>query len=133
MAGTLYATVERLVQVLSLPTALRFTARFGGARLYVPHPSRLQQEHPIAKAIGLEAARQLAEEWQQLEIMVPRCAEFLRRERNRALRADRAELSARQAALKYELTERMVFMIWAGVDEPEGELGAAAAGQRSLF
>lgn len=126
-------TVEKLVTTLTLTTALRFVDRFDGVRVYVPHQTRLTEDHPIVQAIGMEAARQLAAEWQQLEIMVPRCKAFLRRERNRALRADRAELSAKQAALKYELTERMVFIIWAGVDDPDDQVDAATSAQRSLF
>lgn len=134
MPGIVHATVEKLVQVLGLPTALRFAEVFGGVRVYVPHPTRIEASHPIAKAIGVEAARQLATEWQQLEIAVPRCAALLRRQRDRALRADRAALSARQAALKYEVNERTVFRIWARGEGQEDEPGdAAASTQRSLF
>jgi len=127
--GIVYASVEEIVRVLTLPTALRFVDHFGGVRVYVPNATRLRDDNPIVKAIGVEAARQVAEEWGENEIMVPRCAALLRAERNRALRADRPELSARQAARKYELTERMVFMIWAGQDEPADP----AAEQRELF
>lgn len=131
MPGTVYARVVDLVRVLTLPTALRFAERFGGINVYVPHPTHLQADHPISQAIGLEAARQLAEEWKTLQIVVPRCAAELRRLRNQAVRADRAELSAPQCAIKYELTERHVFRIWAGEDEGPG--GEAPEGQASLF
>lgn len=119
MAGTVFAPMHDLVRVLTLPTALRLADRFGGSRVYVPHPSRISEDHPIAQAIGLEAARQLTEEWPKFELVIPRCAPILRAERNKALRADRETLSAREAALKWELTERHVFKIWAGVDAPD--------------
>lgn len=133
MPGTVYVPVADLVRVLSLPTALRFAEIFGGGRVYVPHPSRLEIGHAIAAAIGLEAARELAAEWQQLEIVVPRCQDELRRLRNLAVRGDKAELSARACALKYETTERHVFRIWAGEDDPADDAPLAPATQQPLF
>lgn len=131
MPGVLYVPVEKLVSVLGLPMALKLAERFGGRRLYVPHPSRLKDEHPIARSIGFEAARQLAEEWQELEIMLPLCAERLRRERNRAVRDDYGALSARLAALKWETTERNIFRIWAGEDDADIESDPPAASKQS--
>jgi hypothetical protein len=132
MPGTVYVPVVDLVRVLTLPTALKFAERFGGARVYVPNAGWLQPEHPIVDAIGLEAARSLAEEWQQLEIVVPRCAAELRRLRNQAVCQDKSDLSARQCALKYETTERHIFRIWAGQEDNDAQAAEGAA-QPRLF
>jgi hypothetical protein len=113
MAGIVHARIEELIERLGVSTALRLAKAFGGRRLYVPECSHVDEGHPIARAIGLEAARKVAEEWRSLEIAVPRCAAQLRSERDRALRADRAHLSISKVAEKYALCERNVLRICA--------------------
>lgn len=126
-----YIPVDKLVADLGLAMALKLADAFGGTAIYVPTPERLHEGHPIVQVLGLESARRLAAEWPQHEVIVPRCVDYLRKIRNRQVRADRETLTARECALKYELTERMIFIIWA---EPADEdTPGAEAAQQDLF
>lgn len=127
MPGTAFARVDELVRTLTLPVALKLVDALGGRAYYVPHAGRLHDEHPIVRAIGMDSARLLAEEWPQMDIMIPRCSEILRKLRNQALAGDAAAMSVPELARKYDLTERMVYYILAGVPE------TAAVEQRKLF
>jgi Mor family transcriptional regulator len=126
-----YIPVDKLVAELGLPLALKLAEAFGGTAVYVPTPERLRENHPLVMVLGLEAAKKLAAEWPQHEVIVPICADYLRRIRNRQVRADRASLTAREAAQKYETTERHIFRIWASPDDEE--LGAEPEQQQKLF
>lgn len=131
MSGVTYAPVDRLVEVLGVPDALKFAERFGGNRLYVPQPERLKPEGALVATLGYEAARKLAFEWRGMEIMVPKCREYLARARARAIHAEPATMSRADIARKYGITERRVFQILEA--PPPGEPAAAPAAQRSLF
>jgi Mor family transcriptional regulator len=134
MSGVTYAPVERLVEILGIALALKFAGRFGGRRTYLPQPERLKPEGPIVATVGYEAAVKLAHEWRGQEIMVPRCVSYLVRERARAIHADAKTLSKDQLALKYDITERYVFMI---LDAPAptepADVPQAPSAQRGLF
>jgi hypothetical protein len=129
--GVVNAKVEELIAILGLPTAIRLAQQFGGRRCYVPYRSHIHEDHPIARVIGHEAARKLAEEWRGLNIGVPKCLAQLRRERDRAIRAEhRAQVPVSKIAEKYGICERTVWQICAVGDEP-GEPTAANAREMS--
>lgn len=48
-------------EVCGREAALKIAAHYGGRRLYVPYPERLNADSSVAKVIGLEAAEALAE------------------------------------------------------------------------
>lgn len=70
---TLQKIVKEIADVIGLPACLDLVSRWGGRDLYVPE--RIDRMHPIAFAIGLEAAQKLAAEY-------PRCTLSLPIERN---------------------------------------------------
>ncbi|MEK6245838.1 MAG: Mor transcription activator family protein [Pseudomonadota bacterium] len=112
MPGIVHAPVVLLVEVLGLPTALKFVRRFGGGRVSIPRPARLKPEGAIVQAIGIEAAKALCEEWRGLEIMVPRFAAYRRAERDRKILLRSSQgISARRLALQFKISERHVFQI----------------------
>lgn len=127
-----YIPVDELVAELGLAFALKLADACGGTALYVPTPERLHEAHPLVQVLGPEGAKKLAVGWPQHEVIVPRCADYLRRIRNRQVRADRERLTARECALKYDTTERHIFRIWAEPDDDELAAGAEAA-QQDLF
>jgi hypothetical protein len=62
------AESDNLPQVLAMvadatdrATALKFASAFGGRSIYVPRPETVKQDHEWALALGLEAARAVAE------------------------------------------------------------------------
>jgi Mor family transcriptional regulator len=70
---TLQKIVKEIAAVIGLPACLELVSRWGGRDLYVPE--HIDRQHPIAFAIGLEAAQKLAAEY-------PRCTLSLPIERN---------------------------------------------------
>ena len=112
MSGLVHATINRLVEILGLPTALKFAKRFGGGRVSVPQPARLKPEGRIVQAIGIEAAAALSAEYRGLEIMVPRFAAYRRAERDRNILLKSSQgISARRLALEYKVSERHVYRV----------------------
>lgn len=123
------APLDQLVAAIGLPATLRLVDRFGGVRVYLPLPEHMDATHPVAEAIGVEAARDLCALWPQERPYIPRAAQFLREERDRALVADSRDHTVSQLARKYELTERAVYnVLKRGAPKPSAE-----AQQRGLF
>ncbi len=52
-----------------MATALKFAGEFGGGRFYIPET--VAADHPLAKALGIEAARKVAEVLGHGPIVVP--------------------------------------------------------------
>lgn len=65
--------LREIADVIGLPACLELVSRWGGRDLYVPE--HIDRMHPIAFAIGYEAAQKLAAEY-------PRCTLSLPIERN---------------------------------------------------
>jgi Mor family transcriptional regulator len=105
------ASLAEVVRAIGIPAMLKLAARFGGVRVYVPQPGRLTEGHPLARLIGIDAARVLAKirggEWRDL----PRCSKALRVARDAAIRRQYPTTSASKLALKYRLSERQVYKI----------------------
>lgn len=131
--SALHAPLEQLVELLGLPAALALVERFGGVPIYLPHPSRVKADGDLATAIGIEAARKLAAAWPQEHVVVPRAAAYLRRQRDAAIRRDRATMSEREVALKYGTTDRHVRRIQASSSADLDEASGAPRAQGALF
>lgn len=98
--------IERL---LGSELTARFTARFGGVRLYIPQKARLVPGHPIVQTLGLEAAHKLAADFGGLTISVPKGDALARLIRDAKIRERSAQgLSAKKIAREFGLTERHV-------------------------
>jgi hypothetical protein len=127
------APLEQLVITLGLPAALRLVEAYGGTRMpYLPaRAETMSAEHPVAKVVGLEAARELCRLWPGERPRIPLAAKFLRGERDRALRADAQDHTVPQLARKYEITERHVYRILSGAEAEQPS--ALAPEQSKLF
>lgn len=132
MSAPVYIPADDLIRVLGLPLALKLVECLGGTGIYSPGPAKLRTDHALVKAIGMEGALTFASEWRQLDVMLPRCAEALRRLRDRALRADALVMSVRKVTLKYFTTERHVYRLLAAADDGDID-DATASAQAKLF
>lgn len=61
--------VKEIAAVIGLPSCLELVSRWGGRDLYVPE--NIGREHPIAFAIGLEAAQKLSAEFASCTLSLP--------------------------------------------------------------
>lgn len=61
--------LRRIAEDCGLSTALAFAREFGGAEIYIP--ATVPDDHKLAKALGLKAARRVAEILGQGKIIVP--------------------------------------------------------------
>lgn len=109
-----------VAEVVGLAATLALVEHAGGVRIYVPE--RLGDEHRLVEWLGREAAALLSEAFAMEELVVPRCADALRRVRNRQIRHERDQ-GARPAelALRYRLTERQVYTILSRDDAPAAD------------
>lgn len=109
-----------VAEVIGLPATLALVEAAGGVRIYVPE--RLSDDHRLIEWLGREAAALLSASFAMEELVVPRCAEALRRVRNRQIRHERDQ-GARPAelALRYRLTERQVYTILSRDDAPASD------------
>lgn len=114
---------REIADVVGLGATAALVASYGGVRLYVPET--IVPDHPLVHLIGIEAARLLAQRFGGDRIEVPRCADALRRVRNRALVEDAQHMSQRDLALKYHLTERAVRLIWRDAGLPADDRQAS--------
>ncbi|WP_046079657.1 Mor transcription activator family protein [Halomonas sp. HG01] len=105
-----------VAEAIGLAATLALVEHAGGVRIYVPE--RLGDEHRLIDWLGREAAVRLSEALAMEELVVPRCADALRRVRNRQMRLERDQ-GARPAelALRYRLTERQVYTILSRADD----------------
>ena len=113
---------RRLARALP-PRLAELVERWGGIRLYVPLEQNIDEAHPIAQELGLEAARKLArlrnsggQAYESLE--VPHAAAYLRALRDRLVKEAFAESSAARVARRFGMTRRNVFNVLKR-EEPE--------------
>lgn len=111
LADDMPESVKDVVGAIGLAATLKLIDRFGGSRVYVPCPEFITEDHDIAQAIGVPLARKLAALCRNERMELPRAAKAIRSARDRALRRDRAGMSASQCARKYQMTERQVYSI----------------------
>jgi len=63
--------LQRVAEARGAGVALRLAASYGGRELYVPRPEAIDELHPLALALGLAAARHVADVLGHGKIMVP--------------------------------------------------------------
>lgn len=108
-----YVSADTLIELLGAPTAGRLLDALGGqASVYVPRAGRLDADHRLARAIGLEAARLMcaayAGEYIELPIARDLRAANLRARIHQGLTDGRSHA---QIAAELRITERYVRMV----------------------
>jgi Mor family transcriptional regulator len=101
----------QLIELIGLGWTLRLCQDFGGTEVYFP--KRINADHPIAKSVGLDVARALADFAGQRNsggtLDVPRGVVFNSQRRNSQILKDLENgLSKKEIARRYGLTTRWV-------------------------
>jgi Mor family transcriptional regulator len=111
-------SLRRLAELVGMPAALALVEGWGGIDVYVPKPENLDATHPLARAMGLAAARKLAAEYpgEALEIPLARGIAHAARLADVARRTAAGESEA-QIARSYRVTKRWVRMLRARLRE----------------
>lgn len=109
--------LEDLGQVIGADAVVRLCEALGGTRIYVPRT--IGENHPLAAAIGMKAARSLAEHYYGTMLELPKA--FHRRSRALEL-AKSGQLTAGQVALQTDYTERHVRRLLAAEDDGQLDL-----------
>ncbi len=112
--------LRELVELMGLPATLKLVDHYGGVRLYVP--VKYDSEHVLVRQIGAPAATILIEHYGGEEHFdIPKAERALRAVRDRRIRAEYAFKSRRRLAREYDLTERQIGNIVAGVEWDDGQ------------
>lgn len=107
--------LREFVEVSSLRATLLIVEVYGGTRLNVP--KELEPDHPLARLVGLQEARQIARRFGGDRPLVPKALPALRAVRDSQIKANPEGLSVPELARKHGLGERWIYMI-RGEPEP---------------
>ena len=115
IAATLPRTLRDLAEIVGEAQALNLARAFGGQRITIPRdPS---SSHPVAQAIGVEAARLLGHYYGSVQVEIPVCRALRVAQRNAEIRAARREgATISELARRYRLCRRSIFL---ALREPE--------------
>lgn len=109
----MYAPLYDIIKAIGLPAAMKLVENFGGIRLYLPLPEKIDEHNQIAKVIGVDAARKLAESWERgperRRPSIPLARRHLRAIVKSEIQRDRQKLTIPELALKYQTTERNIY------------------------
>ncbi len=106
-ARYLPGVLQEIAELIGLPATLKLVESYGGVRLYVP--KRIDDDHALARLIGLDNARLLSDAYGAEEHFdIPRAVAATRAVRDMQIRTDRKTMTHRELALKYGLTERQI-------------------------
>lgn len=110
--------IERLAAVIGTGHAYELARRWAGTELYVP--VKMLPDHPIALAIGFDAAQLLSKEFGNSRLRMPLEKSLLIDERNRLLYADKlGGMSFTKVARKYGLTRPAAVAVFRRMRESE--------------
>lgn len=114
--------LREIAEVVGLEAAIRLAEHWPGIRLFVPQ--RVHLQHPIALAIGMRAAEQLAARYGGETVCVPKAERYLRAIRNAEIvRRYRAGESAATLARHFGVHENHVYALVARqTAEQQGDL-----------
>ncbi len=106
-----------LIELMGVRAALRLCETFGGLdRLYIPKRAALEPAHPLARAIGITAARKLAGAHGTESYEIPMAKSWQRAPVLKKLQ--RSMLSNREAARQLGLSTRRIRQIMRDTPDP---------------
>lgn len=101
------ASLQAIADIIGAPAALKIAERWGGIRLYIP--TDMDENHNLAKLIGIESASRLCEAYAGERIDIPKADCWWRAVRNKLMIEARSRgVSQSNLAREYALTERQV-------------------------
>jgi len=128
------APLAELIVAIGTHLALRLVSERGGTRIYIPTEARVTEDCPLARIIGAAAARKLARLWPGQWLTIPLARAYVRRQRDREIRARYTNETAAALAREFETSERNILLIVAAgaADDALDDQGKPAA-QLALF
>jgi Mor family transcriptional regulator len=126
----MYAPLLQIIEAIGLANAMKLVEAFGGVRIYLPLPENVTADNEVAKVIGVEATRKLAEAWggRYARPTIPLARRHFRAVVKAEIRRERADKTIPELARKYQTTERNIYR-YLGEAPPDPE----RAKQRGLF
>ena len=112
--------LQEFVSVAGLPATLLLVQQYGGRRLWFPY--ELEPTHPLAKLLGMAAARPLCRRFEGERLLIPKALPALKAVRDARIRANPDGLSVNELARVYSLGERQLYAIRATVDTQDPNL-----------
>ena len=98
-----------LVDLIGLPATMTIVQHKGGTGLWIPAQiETLAPDHKLVKAVGMEAAMKLSENYGGEELEIPKAEKAVMALRNKEIREKNQYMSQSQLALEYNLTERQI-------------------------
>lgn len=107
--GQLEPILQQMVSLVGLAHTLTIVEHWGGLRLYVPRD--VTEDHALAKRIGIEAARLLAEHYGEDRWPIPKALRALRAVRDHHIVTNPDGLSVYDLVRRFGLTERQIYKI----------------------
>lgn len=91
--------------------AMRLVEKRGGVRIYLPHAAA--DDHELVPIVGLRGFKALQEAYPGEHPVVPKAQRALVVLRNRRMHRERASMSVRDLALRYQLDRRRIQQVMA--------------------
>lgn len=92
-------TAQQIADVIGYEKTMELVRAKQGDKcrsLYVPTSGRLKDSHLLVQTLGVEAARELANEFAGYTLSLPRCPSVFKQERNKKV------IQMRQQGMKYQ-------------------------------
>lgn len=131
------APLDELILAIGTHLALRLVSERGGTRIYIPTVARLKDDCPLARIIGAAAAEKLSQRWAVSDgqwVTIPMARAYMRRRRDREIRARYGAETAAALAREFETSERNIHLILAaGAEDAAFDDQGKPAAQLGLF
>ena len=128
-ATTKGSTEARLIELIGPEKTEALLCRYRGHTLYVPS-GEIDEYHPLAQAVGMDAAAAVCREWAGLPLPLPLGADRWRDARNQRIRAARAAgATVPELVDRFGLCKRSIHAIIGPRSASPTEGAATLAGQ----
>ena len=101
-------SLQIIVRLTDLSTALTLVKRFGGTNLHFPPLKLVNDRHELAALIGVNNLRQLAQYYEGDTVYMPLASHYGQFLRDEKIKQDSSELSTSELARKYHVSDRWV-------------------------
>lgn len=114
-----------IAAIIGQPAADAISKNFGGIEIYIPNPEAINDNHPLAIAVGMELARTLARDLGRGKLNIPQGIHSnANQTKQKILHLNKMGLSAPKIARQLGITERWVRYRLAELklDQAQGDL-----------
>lgn len=104
-------SLQTIVRLTDLGTALTLVKKFGGTNLHFPPLKLVNERHELAITIGVNNLRQLAQYYEGDTVYIPLAAHYVQYLRDEKIKQDSKKLSTTELARKYKVSDRWIRQI----------------------